>query len=92
MTEAEGEVGYPLNRFKPFSFLILTVQRRYFCCGSLLLLVPAVCYTYFCSAIMLMTYFVNFRELNDHLLWKELFIRFMYLVISLLVLRAGCGI
>ena len=48
-----------------------------------------------------MTYFDNFRKLNDHLFGKELFIRFtacafrklfMYLVISLLVLRAGCGI
>ena len=25
---------------------------------------------------MLVTYFVNFRSLNDHLIWKELFIRF----------------
>ena len=25
---------------------------------------------------MLVTYFVNFRKLNDHLFWKELFIRF----------------
>ena len=25
---------------------------------------------------MLVTYFVNFRQLNDHLFWKELFIRF----------------
>ena len=76
---------------------------------------------------MLVAYFVNFRQLNDHLFGKELFIRFaasafrklpsvyvgclcrmwdltvsfpdhclsfyfMYLVISLLVLRAGCGI
>ena len=30
------------NRFKPPSILILTVPRRYFCCGSLLLLVLAV--------------------------------------------------
>ena len=45
MTEAEGEVGIPLNRFKPppppplplRSILILTVLRRYFCCGSFLL-------------------------------------------------------
>ena len=42
MTEAEGEVGYPYNRFKPPSILILTVPRRCFCCGSLLLLVLAV--------------------------------------------------
>ena len=60
-------------------------------------------YLYFGSAIMLVTYFVNFRSLNDHLFGKELFIlftasafvnchQFMYLVISLLVLRAGYGI
>ena len=33
-------------------------------------------YLYFGSAIMLVTYFVNFRWLNDHLFGKELFIRF----------------
>ena len=54
-------------------------------------------------SIMLVTYFVNFRYLNDHLFGKELFIRFSasafrklpsinVLSISLLVLRAGCGI
>ena len=32
-------------------------------------------YDYFCSAIMLVTYFVNFRQLNDYLFGKELFIR-----------------
>ena len=42
MTEAEGEVGYPKNRFKPPSILILTVPRWCFCYGSLLLLVLAV--------------------------------------------------
>ena len=42
ITEDEGEVGVPLNRFKPPSVLILTVPTRYFCCGSLLLLVLAV--------------------------------------------------
>ena len=31
---------------------------------------------YFGSAIMLVTYFVNFRQLNDHLFGKELFILF----------------
>ena len=31
---------------------------------------------YFDSAIMLVTYFVNFRYLNDHLFGKELFILF----------------
>ena len=33
-------------------------------------------YLYFGSAIMLVTYFVNFRLLNDHLFGKELFILF----------------
>ena len=33
-------------------------------------------YLYFGSAIMLVTCFVNFRQLNDHLFGKELFIRF----------------
>ena len=33
-------------------------------------------YLYFGSANMLVTYFVNFRYLNDHLFRKELFIRF----------------
>ena len=33
-------------------------------------------YLYFGSAIMLVTYFVNFRLLNYHLFGKELFIRF----------------
>ena len=44
ITETEGEVGIPLNRFKPPppSIFILTVPRRYFCCVSLLLLVLAV--------------------------------------------------
>ena len=30
-------------------------------------------YLYFGSTIMLVTYFVNFRQLNDHLFGKELF-------------------
>ena len=33
-------------------------------------------YLFFGSAIMLVTYFVNFRKLNDHLFGKELFIWF----------------
>ena len=33
-------------------------------------------YLFYGSAIMLMTYFVNFRKLNDHLCGKELFIWF----------------
>ena len=33
-------------------------------------------YLYFASAIMLVAYFINFRQLNDHLFGKELFIRF----------------
>ena len=42
MTEAKGEVGIPQIRFKPPSILILTIPRRYFCYGSLLLLVLAL--------------------------------------------------
>ena len=59
-------------------------------------------YLYIGSAIMLVTYFVNFRQLNDHLFGKELFIRFtesafrklasIYVFSCFpLVLRAGCG-
>ena len=33
-------------------------------------------YLYFGSAIMLVTYFVNFRKLNDHIFGKELIILF----------------
>ena len=33
-------------------------------------------YLFFGSAIMVVTCFVNFRKLNDHLFGKELFIRF----------------
>ena len=43
--DVEGEVGYiyPSNRFKPPSyFKLLTVQRRYFCRGSL-------CCLYWCQ-------------------------------------------
>ena len=46
----------------PLWFLTVTVS----CC----------LYLYFGSAIMLVTCFVNFRLLNDHLFGKELFIRF----------------
>ena len=42
MIETEGEVGYPKNGFKSPSIFILTVPRRYFCCGSFLLFVLAV--------------------------------------------------
>ena len=34
MIEAEGEVGYPQNRFKPPSNFLLTIPVRHFCCGS----------------------------------------------------------
>ena len=73
----------------PRSILRLTVPRRYFCCGSLLLLVLAAR-----IYIIWFTYYVS-----DHLSGKELFIRFTArafrkrnLVISLFVLRAGYGI
>ena len=87
----------------PPSILILTIPRRYFCCGSLLLLVLAVrIYT----LIQLLCWW--------HILWilgswmttclgkscsfglpRVSFVnccQFMYLVIFLLVLRAGCWI
>ena len=78
MTEAEGEVGYPLNRFKPPSILILTVPRRYFRLWFLIVTCSCCPYLYYGSAIMLVTYFVNFRYLNDHLFGKELIIRFTF--------------
>ena len=60
----------------PPSNFILTVPRRFFCFGSLLLLVLALriilWFSYYVSDI----YIVNFRELNDHLFGKELFVRF----------------
>ena len=66
----------PLTRFKSPGILILTVPRRHFCCGSLLLLVLVVrIYTLvhlLCESHIL----VKFRQLNDHLSGKELFIRF----------------
>ena len=69
MIEAEGEVGRPpvfyTDRSKAvFLLWFLTVTCS--CCP----------YLYLGSAIMLVTYFVNFRQLNNHLLGKELFIRF----------------
>ena len=43
MTCEDGIVIHALaDRFKPPSIFILTVPKRYFCCGSLLLLVLAV--------------------------------------------------
>ena len=43
ITEAEGKVGIPKLGLSPTpSIAILTVPMRYFCCGSLLLLVLAV--------------------------------------------------
>ena len=60
-----------------FSHYTLSVQHveidRRFCCGSLLFLCLCL---YFGSSIMLVTYFVNFRLLNDQLFGKELFILF----------------
>ena len=78
-----------LNRFKPPSIFILTVPRWYFCCDSLLffLSVFILWFIYYvttylgksCSFCLPRVPFVNCRQ-------------FMYLVISLSVLRAGCGI
>ena len=64
---------------------VLAPPHKYFCAGRsgavlLLWFLTVTCsccpYLYFGLAIMLVTYFVNFRKLNDHLFGKELFIRF----------------
>ena len=63
---------------------VSAISRRPFVCRSkavlLLWFLTVTCsccpYLFFVSAIMLVTYFVNFRKLNDHLFGKELFIRF----------------
>ena len=60
MIEAEGEVGSRKTGLRA----PLPPPRS--CCP----------YLYLGSAVMLVTYFVNFRYLNDHLFGKELFIRF----------------
>ena len=100
ITEAEGEAGHPLNRFKPPSILILTVPRRYFCCGSLLLLVLAVrIYTLvhlLCEwHIYLGSWMTAYPGKSCSFgLPRVSFVnccQFMYFVISLLVLRAGYG-
>ena len=77
MTEAEGEVGFPLNRFKPPPPKFNTDRSKAVLLLWFLTVTCSCCpYLYFGSAIMLVTYFVNFRLLNDHLFGKELFIRF----------------
>ena len=77
---SSGVVRHPRDLV---SIFILTVPRRYFCFGSLLLLVLDVCMTTClgksCSFRLPRVPFVNCGQ-------------FMYLVIFLLVLRAGCGI
>ena len=73
MIEAEGEVEIPQNRSQYLNsgrskavlllwFLTVTCS----CCP----------YLYFGSPIILVDILVNFRQLNDHLSGKELFIRF----------------
>ena len=80
-----------------------TVPRRYFClvpyCYLFLLSVFILWFTYYVSDIIML----KFRQLNDHLSGKELFIwftarafrklrSFYVFVISLLDFRAGHGI
>ena len=80
VTEAEGRGCDPVKPVlsPPPSILLRTVPRRYFCCGSLLLLVLAGPYLYFGSPIMLATYFCKFMvAVNDHVSGKELLIRFI---------------
>ena len=59
-----------MNITAPVLFLTYEITVNEFYCNS------CCPYLYFGSAIMLVTYFVNFRYLNDHLFGKELFIRF----------------
>ena len=77
------ELKYRLGSRKPVlappptpSFLILTVPRRYFCCGSLLLLVLAVRIYTLVHVLCEWHILDRFRQLNNHLSGKELFIRF----------------
>ena len=45
----KGEVGAPLNRFKPSSkIFLLTVPRRCFFCGSFMFFLSCVCYAFVC--------------------------------------------
>ena len=85
----------------PPSILKLTVPRRHFCCGSLLLFVLAVRIYTLVHLLCKWHILVKFRKLYVHCCSFRLprvpfvyccqFI-YMYLVISLLVLRAGYGI
>ena len=103
ITEAEGVVGVPWGRFGLPSILILTVPRRYFCYGSLLLLVLVVriytCFSYYVSDVF---WWVLGSWMTTCLgkscsfgLPRVPFVnccQCMYLVVSFLVLRVGCGI
>ena len=71
MTEAEGEVG-----FKPPKFFNTDRSKAVLLLWFLHVTCSCCPYLYFGSAIMLMTYFVNYRSLNVHLFGKEVFIRF----------------
>ena len=71
--EPRQRLGQSQLTFDNFFSYILSISIRFWkvavycsCCLCL----------YFGSAIMLVTYFVNFRLLNDHLFGKELFILF----------------
>ena len=56
----KGEVGVPWNRCKPCSkIFLLTVPRRYFFCGSLVLFMACVCHTFAAAHCCLV---VSWRE------------------------------
>ena len=68
------------NRYKIYISKNILIKFSKMVLGHLLWFLTVTCsccpYLYFGSAIMLVTYFVNFRYPNDHLFGKELFIRF----------------
>ena len=77
ITEAEGEVGYRKTGLSPPHYFYYTGRSKAVLLLWLLTVTCSCCpYLYYGSAIMLVTYFVNFRCLNDHIFGKELFIRF----------------
>ena len=50
----KGEVGAPWNRLKPSNkILLLTVPRRCFFCGSIMLIPSCVCYEFACICLLI---------------------------------------
>ena len=77
MTEAEGEVGTRKTGLSPPPQYFYTDRSKAVLLLWFLAVACSCCpFLYFGSAIMLVTFFVNFRWLNDHLFEKKLLIRF----------------